>query len=854
MATFTITTPVNIDTLASKTWGDIYNVNGGILDIDQDSRVGVNQTTSTTLWTITLSASLGWTVNIDWTWIWMIPYTWGTGNVPAWNTIITNNTWSWKLIWVHASLTSASTATWAAMPANWFIRIKQKTWTYTSWALIWITATASDAWRVWWIEIVWDEAGTINDNRLWVANITWAWYEVGTTNGTSNQTMQIPNNWLLRYAAWVYIEKTVWWADYEFYSNAWTTTTTGTDATRWKVVWIDANGLVRIGNSWAATNWYTPIAWLKVVIWNVFLENCTTATRTANVIPNATIATRYDFTTTGWWVVNIDKCNMAWYLSCTQAYSVNISNSWFVDAILLSEIATPMTFSKVWVWNKPTTALLVSPLTMSLCFAGWTFTDCVWSRVSMAASWAHTLTISDIDWFTFVRNTVRANTIRGNATTYSINATRNKNCTRTNPTIIQGSMTFTTCDNITITDTIYCEAVSGTTVTTYAWYVRLLTTNTINCTISWLTIPVTNTQPYTALLAVTTGCNNNKLRSIWTRVSPLTLWSANACWLIYSVASACFNTKIQRVYCSNTRTGIMTWDNSCKWLIEENVFWDYADAVDVMAVLNMERKGMGWTGALTAQTSIYGTHWRDWFISTTVGRIAILMNEATSKTTWQVTLSSWAAFTSAGWLYMPVIWMSTTFTMPNYMLWHTGFSNTALIMAWGTATNYTYYYQIDKNDWAWYSALSAWLTATTLWTSLSWLTGISASLWFKLKLTITTSTTNATAITSVYLVTTSTTTTQDFQYPLDVASVEITWLIPWTEIHAYLWNDPSTNTQISVVESSWSTYTFTQAYSWQGGYITIVKQWLKYLKIPITYSSSNVSIPVFQQVDLAYNT
>jgi hypothetical protein len=74
------------------------------------------------------------------------------------------------------------------------------------------------------------------------------------------------------------------------------------------------------------------------------------------------------------------------------------------------------------------------------------------------------------------------------------------------------------------------------------------------------------------------------------------------------------------------------------------------------------------------------------------------MNESTSLTTSQVTLSSGANFTSAGGLYMPVIGMSVTFTMPNYMIGHTGFTNTALIMAGGTATNYTYYYQIDKND------------------------------------------------------------------------------------------------------------------------------------------------------------
>ena len=782
MAAFTISTAQNIDQLTSKTGGDTYAVSGGTLTIDQDSRVGLNQSTSTSLGSITISASLGGTVNINGTSIWMIPYTGGSGNVPAWNTLITNGSGSGKLIAVHASLTSASTATGAAMPATGFLRVKQKTGAYIAGALTGVTAIASDAGRVGWLEIVGDEASTINANRLGVYNSNGAWYEVGVTNGTSNQTMQIPNNGLLRYVGGVFIEKTVGSNDFEFYPNNGTNTTTGTEATRGKVVWIDNAGLVRIGNSGAATNGYTPIAGLKVVVGNIFFENCATATRTANVIPNATIATRFDFTTTGGGVINIDKCSYAWYLSCAQAYSVNVSNSSFIDGILLSEVATAMTFTKVGVGNKPTTTLLISPLTMSFCFAGGTFTDCVWQRVSMAASGAHTNTLSDCAGFTFIRDTIRAGVIRAHATTFSINASRLKNCTWTNPTVIQGAMTFITCDGIKITNTIYAECVSGTTVTTYAGSVWIFSTNTINSEISGLTIPILNTQPYSQLLFLTTGCDNNKLRNIGTRVSPMSMGTVNACGLVYTLTSACSNTKVQRVYVSGTRTGVMTGDNSSKGLIEESVFGDYADATDVMAVLNMERKGAGGTGALTAQVSVYGTHWYDRFISTTVGRIGLFMNEATSQTISQVTLTNGANFTSAGGLYMPVIGQSVLFETPNFIIGHTAFSNTALVMAGGTSTNYGYKYQIDKNDGAGWSAESATLTPTTLGTALNGLTGISASLGFKLRLRVTTSTTNATAITSIYLVTATTAVAQDNLYPLDTFNLTLDGLISGSDV------------------------------------------------------------------------
>ena len=785
MTAFVLSANTNIDALASKAGGDTYDTNGWKLTVDQDSRVGLNQSTSATLGSITINAAKGGEVHIDGTSIWLIPYTDGSGNVPAWNTVISNGTGSGKLIGVHSALTAASTATGAAMPASGYLRVKQKTGAFQAGALTGITATASNAGTTGWLEIVGDEAATVYANRLGTFRVTGAWFQIGTTSGASNQTMQIPNNGLLRYCAGVFIEKNAGQQDYEFYPNAGTTTATGTEATRGKVVWIDNTGLVRIGNSGAATNGYTPASGLAVVVPNIFFENCTTAARTANVIPHATIASRYDFTCTGGGVLEIDKCNMAWYLSASQAYSVNVSNSGFVDGILLSEVASPMTFSRVGVGNKPTTALLMSPLTMTYCFAGGTFTDCVWARVSMAASGAHTNTLTDIAGFTFVRDTIRANTIRGNATTYALNATRIQNCTWTDPVIIQGAMSFTTCANITVTGTVYCEAVSGTTGTTYVGYVWIATSNTLNCVFSGLTMPVTNTQPYTALLLVSVASANIKLRNIGTRAAPVTLGSTNACGLIYTLATAAKDVKVQRVYCSNTRTGIMTGDNSCTRITEENVFGDYADAVDVMACLNMKRKGMGGTGALTAQTSVYGTHWRDGFTSTTVGRIAILMNEPTADTAAQVALANGANFTSAGGLYMPAIGRSATFEMPEYILGHTSFQNAALVMAGGTATNYTYEYAIDKNDGNGFSAMtSSAYTATTLGTALSGITGIDASKGFKLKLKITTGTTNTTAITSVYVLTNSSTTAQDYQYPLDTATIQVQGLVTGSRIVA----------------------------------------------------------------------
>lgn len=764
----------------ARTGGDTIDTNGWKVTIDQDSRYGLSGTTSTTWGSLTINASKGGEIHIDGTKVWMIPFTGGSGTLTL-GTQITIGGVTCNTIGIYTSLTVAPATTGAS---GWLkvTNASGTPGTISSGTYAGFTLTANGAAIRGFIEVNGDEAGTINANRLGTFRVTGEWFELGTTSGTSNQTLQCPNNGTLRYLAGVFIEATAGQADYEFWPNAGTTTTTGTEAARGKVVWIDNTGLVRIGNSGAATNGHTPTSGRKVVVPNIFFENNTTAARTANVIPNATIATRYDFTTTGAGVLEIDKGNFAWYFSASQAYSVNVSNSGFVDAILLDEIATPMTFTKVGVGNKPTTALLTNPLTITECFAGGTFTDCVWARVSMAASGAHTNVMTDCAGFTFVRDTIRANTIRANTTTYSLNATRILDCTWTDPVIIQGAMTFTACAGIEITGADYIEAVSGTTVTSYAGYVATFTSFTSDCVVSGLSLPVTNNQPYTALFNVTAGSYNIKIRNIGTRASPLTCGSTNAAGYALVSTASCTDIKVQRVYVSSTRTGFFSGDNSLYRVTLENCAGDYADA-DAVAANNMHHKACGFTNSLTASSAVYGTHWLDVFTSTTAGRLYVHLNEPNAATVSYITLTNGAAFTGAGGLYMPTVGMTATFEMDYYAIGHTGFQNSALVMAGGTATNYTYEYSIDKNDGNGFSAMtSSSYTATTLATALNGLTGIDATKGFKLKLKVTTGTGNTTAITSMYLLTTSSTTAQDYQYPLDTITLTLTGLVSGSDV------------------------------------------------------------------------
>ena len=457
----------------ARSGGDTWNTAGFKITIDQDVRYGLSGTTSATFGSLTIDAAKGGEIHIDGTKVWMIPFTGGSGTLTL-GTQITIGGVTCNTIGIYTSLTVAPATTGAS---GW-LKVTNASGTptgVTSGTYAGFTLTANGAPIRGFIEVNGDEAGSIIANRLGTFRVTGEWFSLGTTNATAGQTFQIPTNGALRHIAGVYIEKTVGSADYEFYANAGTVVFTGStvgianDATRGKVCWITNTGLVTLGNGGGTgLNGYVPVTGLKVVVPNIFFENAATATRTANVIPSATIATRYDFTCTGGGVLEIDKGNFAWYMSAQQAYSVNISNSGFIDTILLQEVATQMTITKVGVGNKPTTALLTPALTFQYCYAGGTFTDCVWSRVSLATTGQYIVTIQDIAGFTFVNNTARANTTQGHASVYSWYVTRAKNCVWTSPKIIQGGFQFVTCDGITCTDTQYTGVVVATTSTTYA--------------------------------------------------------------------------------------------------------------------------------------------------------------------------------------------------------------------------------------------------------------------------------------------------------------------------------------------------------------------------------------------------
>lgn len=781
MATFTITTPINYESLTGGSaiaTLDVYNINGGKLTIDTDTRYCLNHSTAQgSLDTVNISATLGGEVHVDGTKVRLIPYNLGTGLVPAIGATISQGGVSAVVLTVMSAVNVSPTAPGATMPTTGFIKVKNKTGgNFALGALTGIGASATGTDTVGWIEVVGSETATMTVPRLGKFKVTGEWYDVGTTTGVANQQVQLPGWNAVIIHPGVYVETGVGTGQYELYPCAGSQTTVATDI-RAKVCWISGTGLLRIGHNGTANAGYTPPAGLKIVLPNILFINTTRGASGAslNSAPNSTLATRYDFTTTGGGVIEIDKCHSAWYWSFVQAYSLNVTNSGTFEQILISEIASPMTWENVGVGQSAAQSQFA--LLMTLCFAGGTFTNCHWTRSTLASSGQYTNSITDINGFSFINDRQTALTLKANATTGNALITRAVDCTWTSPKLINGRMVFTTCTNVNVTDTSYCDVITGNTTTTAVQnsYVFEMASNCLNVSFSGLDFfGLTNVQPYLGVLNIAAaGCANTKLRNIGNRTAPLSLGATNnaAYLFVLATGAAANNVKVQRCFVSSTRTGLWTGDNSSTNITIENSSGDYADA-PVLPMLNAIAKGVGCTTVLTAQTACYGTHFIDYFTSATVGRIGVLMNEKTSSlpsaSSYTIT-SGTPIFTSAGGLFMPTIGQQIIFEMPYYALGHTAFANSAAVMAGGTIGNYTLEYQIDKNNGSGYNG--TWKTLNGA--NLSGETGIDASKGTKLKIRITTTITNSTAITSLYIITATTTIAQGYNYPLDTYSIGV---------------------------------------------------------------------------------
>jgi hypothetical protein len=194
----TISTSQDLDS-AARTAGEAMTIqSGAVLTINTDTRYHKNAPASGTgsLGSFTMSSTTGGECLIDGRNVRWLPFTSGSGLVPAYDTNVVGFTSgaTGKLLGVYTALNSAPTAVGGAMPASGFIKLKSASTSYNaseSLTLGMATATTNGVDVTGWIEVVLDDAANITIARAQKFTVRSDWFYLDNTTGAS-QIIQLP--------------------------------------------------------------------------------------------------------------------------------------------------------------------------------------------------------------------------------------------------------------------------------------------------------------------------------------------------------------------------------------------------------------------------------------------------------------------------------------------------------------------------------------------------------------------------------------------------------------------------------------------------------------------------------------
>ena len=598
-----------------------------------------------------------------------------------------------------------------------------------------------------------------------------------------------------------------------------------------------------------------PAAGCKVRIPNIFARACTTAARASNAAPNATFGTRPEFLTTSAGTIDIQYLyNNGWYQRYGQAYSISIANSTALDTLEITECATAVTLTNVFVGHYAggtNTALVLTSnfaggvvsgskfygqgapsgtryaASVQYCY-GFDFDSCHFGHLQYARA-----------AFSLYANTCRDITV--------------SNCVSANSTAVRAA----TSQNLTVSNLTHIDRLNGLTNATNAAYAVSIDYGSSNISVDGITWSV-NQHPYSGAIYVAVS-SSIKIRNVGSYDTPLPVAtfepSLYAAAYLFATSGNNSDVKIQRCSIEGVRTMLLSTVNSDKNVLIESLWCKqfYARAVNSTAnrllvladtFLNASVKGVSSLQSLSGQASVYGTHFHSLWWGKDKGEIALCMNEPTVETAGYFTMvSGTAKFNSSGGILMGVIGNQAVWETKDWIIGHTGFQNVAPVMVNSLISNYTLEYQIDTG-----SGYSAWKTLNG--TNLSGET-ISPATGFKLKIRITTTSTNTAAINFLRIYTTTTEAAQaDNLYPLDVNSLTITGLP--TGCDAFVLS-AGTNTVLDQRDSIGATsYTYTYSGA-QNVDVGIIKPgYIPYYIRNLSLTAADSSIPVALTPDRNY--
>lgn len=871
--TLTTGTPaarVNYDsaTLNGLLNGETITINGGHMLIDADVRWANN---AAVFDSITISATLGGSVLIDATQVWEVPFSASTGNVPAAAVVgsnaVTGTGITGELIAVWATGALAPTAAAAAMPATGWIKLRSKTGNFNGVVVTLpggATVTCSGDGKRSWIHVVAEEAGTLTIPRLGEFRARGDWYELGTTNGADDQTFNFP---VADNCPAIWVETGSGTGVFEKWLNGgsrWGAATLYiSQDVRGKFFGIDnATGIITIARRATNACGFKPPTGCRVRIPNIILSNSTSANYANNTL-NATLATRYDFTTTSAGVVDMENVSCNWYISLTNAFRVSLKHSGVLQSSLISNTADTTELDNVAIGLN--SANEFAPITITNCFTGVDLNDVRAVRYASSAANQYVAQIADVANYVetdcqFEMFGSATAVTHGNAGIYS---TLLQRCVGANVitrhTAIGCGLQSSGSANVTINDMRYADCHIGSTQTTNGLTAIGVYNGANGTYINGFSAfgGLANVHPYASILGTGTGVQNLDVRNIGTPAAPYNCGSANGTGNVMTT-SVTVNVRLQRLYFQNTRTAPFALANTTQNVLIENVWGDAADTTAVAAV-NCVAKGCRYTNSTTGQASVYAHHWQDFFTGTTTGRILIAMNEPLAATADQCAITAGTpAFTSGGQIAMPTVGDEVVWTMPYFALGHTSLANAnptvtgtgATFVSGNNWTNFYLDFQYDTGA----GFNGTWLPLNGA--TLNGIGAINPATGIKLMVraqTKTAATTNA--LTFIRIDTVTNATDQQIQYPLDLATIALTGLVSGSRVQLYdttnsaeIYNDVVSGTSLTYAAPFVANFDCRVRVMYQSGTTAYL---IDEFVLPVTIDGA--SRAVTQKADTIYN-
>lgn len=294
--------------------------------------------------------------------------------------------------------------------------------------------------------------------------------------------------------------------------------------------------------------------------------------------------------------------------------------------------------------------------------------------------------------------------------------------------------------------------------------------------------------------------------------------------------------------------------NSCSDILIENCSCDYNDELELDATRVTVKGFHGASGNIGTTSgveddlvNVIATIFYDHFKSDTTGAVGLLFNDRGVRHIPHVVVTSGnPIWNGLGDILMKNAGDQVEYTWPHFIKGHTGFANIAPNVAGTNTANHGFEYDLDIGNGfsgVWKDANATNLIQETI-----------SPEGFRIKIRITCLVSNITNQLRGYAIQTNTTIADQKAnlYPLQVFDFILTGLKPGSEVRLYQGIDPSTAIPIAGVESSGETFIATHSIPGQQGFLVIFATGYQTVRIPITFSASNVSIPIQQVLDRVF--